>query len=239
MTQLEWDFKSLGTLPTGGIDGQECLHSSLTNPLTGEGLYCREYTATSSGAVFSTIQSSVDSGAYDITNTLEHYSIRAWVRIDVLDRSCGGIFIKGGDVGPLTTSPGYGYNLYFGGNNVRTIPTDFSITFSANNASGYPGTDTLFLDNLDISNPVGAAEWRRLRIDIKCLPHYDIVNCYMADISLPNTWALLTTQTIQSNFQAYIEPNIIGRNKIGYFICRRSTSPSSTYIDGFEVFKVV
>ena len=84
MAQADFDFNAkfdTGAI-LGGNDGTARLHSSLSNPLVGEGAYCREFKNTTTGDIIAiaTLKASVGGGQFVEIPSTKSISVRAWIR---------------------------------------------------------------------------------------------------------------------------------------------------------------
>lgn len=84
--QSDYDFIDMAGSGTysGGSDGRSELHTNLSNPLTGEGVFCREYAIATPGVnsgVLAALKSAFDGGSFFGVPSTKKLSVRAWLRI--------------------------------------------------------------------------------------------------------------------------------------------------------------
>jgi hypothetical protein len=234
MAQADFDFASNGTgsLTSGDGYGSARLHSALTNELTGEGSYCREYSIvdTNNVAQVATIKSSVNSGEFVEIPATKAVSVRAWLRHD--DVSVGSFGIGIGcklhsGAPPTGLSAPRGYSVMIGdtaqtgaSSNLRVLIDNSGTTDITN--TGYTVTDdTWFKIRMDVI-PVGTSQ--------------DIIEIYTGTGATGSeTWTLRNTQNVLNSDAWYIPWAQSTHGRVGWWTVS-DTATHDLHIDRFQVF---
>lgn len=234
-------FFNNGTL-TNGEDGGPRQHSSLSDPLTGSGDFCREYTRDTSNvnavrAIY-TISSSVSGGLFTEVPNTKAISIRANLRMSNTAAGTGdniGIVAKANP--PLnsnSTRSSVGYSLYLG-------QSDSGFTGDRLNFVAYDGTNTLNVQsaNFDSSFTVSDNTWYRVRMDVTPVGTLqDRIEIYTGSAPEGGSWELVHTEIILNTDSYFIPWAEAGAGKVGYAASIRGFSSVFNYIDNFEAYVV-
>ena len=254
MAQADFDFvnSTVGYVaPSGGTDGTTITHSSLASPLTGNGLYGRQYVygTSTSATIIGVLAASVDSGAWVGTPNTHAVSVRATVRLDGADLAesgsagrCMGVGVKIGNVGANGSYPmgpsGYVLivgRIYVGAGNETTTGTSLALVLSSESS------DIGNREEVIITASMGADEWHRVRMDV--IPvgtSQDIIKVYTGTGAVGSeVWTLEHTETVLSTDQHYCDWGHGSSNRIGYINhCHGSSQVNDeAYIDAFVAMR--
>ena len=230
-----------GTL-TNGEDGGPRQHSSLSDPLTGSGDFCREYTRDTSNnnalrAIY-TISSSISGGLFTEVPNTKAISIRANLRMSNTAAGNGdniGIIAKANPpLNSVTTNVPVGYSLHIGQSSNSTVGD--RIHFVA-----YDGSTTLNVQsaNFDSSVTVSDNTWYRVRMDVTPVGTLqDRVEIYTGSAPEGGSWDLVHTEIILNTDSYFIPWAEAGAGQVGYFASIRSFSTAFNHIDNFEAYVV-
>lgn len=245
--KLEVDFvdnAQTGSFENGtlsrGADGAARQHSSLSNPLTGSGDFCREYHAATTGAVRTvyTVSSSVSGGLFTEVPNTKAISIRANLRMSNTFPSTGdsiGIVAKANP--PLNSSAGnspVGYSVHLGRTNNGS--NGDRLYFVA-----YDGTNTLNVQssNFDSSFTVSDNTWYHVRMDVTPVGTLqDRIEIYTGSAPEGGSWDLVHTQIILNTDSYFIPWAEAGAGQIGFQAAVATFSSVFSYIDNFEAYVV-
>jgi len=233
MAQIDYDFNSNGTgVILGGNDGTARLNSSLSNPLVGEGSYCRAFhhNAGSNIAMSATLKSSVSGGKFFEIPHTKSISVRAWIRhsdVSAASRAVGiGAKIHAGAPDTNINAPN-GYSVFIG--DVAQGSSSSNLKFVADNGSG--------LVQVNIGTPVTDNTWHKVRLDV--IPvgtAQDLINVYTGTGTTGSeVWTLRYTRDILNSDPYYIPWAETGNGKVGYWTVHTSSS-IHFHIDRFQAF---
>jgi hypothetical protein len=264
MAQNDWTFilrpsdVTAGRTFLGGTTGSAFQHSTLTNPITGSGTWCRGFFASGSVNNYRFV-ALLPRNNSELTSSTGYpygfgYSIRCWARagntsasefdsvqISFKNQSNLAIDIAGNLPTPRLT----GYTLYLSETklqlvcaNTGTINTFSESVLPADNAFGY--SKTITTSNL-------FNRWIRLRMDVSPITGaYDRITVFTASQAQENNWQQVHTIDIpREKVGAYVpwanNPNgdgaqAAGKGYLGAVITSYATT-AAAYIDQFEVFK--
>lgn len=227
-TGTQYNIASVGSRSDSALT-----HTSLTNPLTGQGTTGRTWFATANGGASGSamITTSHASGAFSLgTATSKAVSVRAWLRTYRVSAGSGvsiGLSPKGRSIASFA-----GVNLMLGDciNNASGIATH-GVYLAGRTTAG--ATISWEPDQLLYAHP--QESWINLRIDVT--PHGnggDHVQCYYR-LSAGDSWT--------SIFDSYISPlsgfyTAWSSNRIGWFWYTPGTPAANQqrgHIDAFEV----
>jgi len=233
MAQADFDFASNGTGSiTGGLDGQAVPNAALSDPLSGEGTYCRAFIPvdTNNIAMSATIKSSVNAGEFFEIPSTKSISVRAWLRHT--------------DISTTTYAIGIGAKIYAGAPDAdANAPNGYSVLIGdANQTSG--GTTLKFIAdngaatfNSTVAFTVFDDTWHKVRLDV--IPvgtSEDIVNVYTGTGTTGSeVWTLRYTKNILNSDLFYIPWAQTGNGKVGFWTVHDGSAQSMA-IDRFQVF---
>lgn len=224
----------------GGGDGSAIIHSDLSSPLVGEGLYARSFTnATPTGLDYAGsyfgVASTIDSGLW-VNNFINYaYSIRAWVRIETeYDYTVGnnttnemniGVFAGYPSLasGLLTTSEtGPRFALYLRQEpDTSTSSTGAQVKLCFADRTFGP----LDLNSPDVTvlNNLATKTWYRIRLDVIPTPDYFTVRIYTGTGTTGSeTWTL----QYNSNIAPGTATSPITSPSLGFFAAQRVSTSS-------------
>jgi hypothetical protein len=270
MAQNDWTFtlvsSSAGATFLGGTSGSAFQHSTLTNPITGAGTWCRGFFA--SGALNTyryagllPINNSelTSSAGYEYGHG---YSIRCWARAgNTVATSNNAVYLTfknqsnlslsntaaAGNISPISsTGPRLtGYTLFLTETKLQLV--------CANSSSIASFSDSI----LPVQNSIGYSHtittsnlfnrWIRLRMDVSPISGaYDRITVFTASQAQENNWQQVHTVDIpREKVGAYVpwanNPNgdgaqASGKGYLGAVVVSFRDT-SAAYIDEFEVFK--
>jgi hypothetical protein len=270
MAQTDWTFtlvsSSAGATFLGGTTGSAFQHSTLTNPITGAGTWCRGFFA--SGALSPYRYAGllpINNSELTSSTGYEYgygYSIRCWARAgfngpsvsynavyltfkNQSNLSLTNIAATGGTIAPNAAAPRLtGYTLFLTETKLQLVCANSSSigSFSgsllpAQNAIGY----SHIITQSNLFN-----RWIRLRMDVFPITGaYDRINVYTASQAQENNWQQVHTVDIpREKVGAYVpwanNPNGDGAQAAGkgYLgaVVAASDNTSAAYIDQFEVY---
>lgn len=217
MAQSDFDFVTIKDARpmVGGPQGTALLHSSLSSPLTGEGLWCRSLKK-DGGTGNAGVKALCKGEEYrDIPNT-KAVSIRAWMRMNAYYNSSSLRLIGRAD----DSDQWRGYWLEY-----TTISNLPKVRLIAQR-----GTNPTVLGTVDAAT---GFTWRKYRLDIvPLLDDNDILKAYAGEGPTGGeTWTLLMEATVSKNDTNHI-PVTVG-TRYGY---ATSIIDNNYYIDRFQIF---
>ena len=231
MAQSDFDFT--GSL-TGSISGSALMHNTLTNPLSGEGAYCREFNlpiANGYGAMSARCNSSVAGGVLVGVPNNKTISLRAWVRsvtYNSIALSCKSILAvtNSGDMAGLP-----GYHLVFGG--YGGTPGTVNLVLACTTMGAGYSADRLFEISTFATNT-----WIKLRMDVEAINDDNLgdrIKVYTGTGATGSEiWTLLSTQDIlPGNNTGYISWNHETYKLNGFSVTNIGYN-TSLYIDRFQ-----
>ena len=255
MAQSDWTFtlKDAKTF-LGGTSGSAFQHSTLTNPITGAGTWCRGFFA--SGTLNSyryVAMLPINNSQLTSSTGYEYgygYSLRCWARCGNINASSfNGVVLSFKNQSNLSINTATdrltGYYLALSENELKlrcansSSISSFAESLSAsNNAIGY--TKTITTSNL-------FNRWIRLRMDVYSVSGaYDRITVYTASQAQENNWQQVHTVDIpREKVGGYVpwanNPNgdgaqANGKGFLGALIYAYDET-SAAYIDQFEVYK--
>jgi hypothetical protein len=267
MAQNDWTFtlvsSSAGATFLGGTTGSAFQHSTLTNPITGAGTWCRGFFA--SGALDAyryagllPINNSqlTSSSGYPYGNG---YSIRCWARagysfassfnavyLTFKNQSNLSLLNNSSAHSPGSTAPRLtGYTLLLTETKLQLVCANSSsiVSFSE---SLLPEQNSLGYSHI-ITQSNLFNRWIRLRMDVYPISGaYDRINVYTASQSQENNWQQVHTVDIpREKVGAYVpwanNPNgdgaqAAGKGYLGAVVVAYDEN-SAAYIDQFEAYK--
>ena len=233
MAQSDFDFT--GSL-TGSISGSALMHNTLTNPLSGEGAYCREFnppfaSANVLGAMSARCNSSAASGVLIGVPNNKTISLRAWVRsvsYNSIALSCKSILDVASD-GDMNGLPGY--HLVFGG--YGGAPGMVNLALScATRGSGYSADQVFQISTFAMRR------WVKLRMDVEAINDDNLGDRIKVYTGTGTTgsevWTLLYTQDIfPGSNTGYISWNHASYKLNGFSVINVGYN-TSMYIDRFQ-----
>lgn len=270
MAQNDWTFtlvsSSAGATFLGGTSGSAFQHSTITNPITGAGTWCRGFFASGglspyryAGLLPINNSQLTSSAGYEYGYG---YSIRCWARAGFNNSniSYNAVYLTfknqsnlsltntaagNGSISPSSTAPRLtGYTLFLTETKLQLVCANSSSigSFSgsllpAQNAIGY----SHIITTSSLFN-----RWIRLRMDVYPITGaYDRINVYTASQAQENNWQQVHTVDIpREKVGAYVpwanNPNDDGAQASGkgYLgaVVAASDNTSAAYIDQFEVY---
>jgi hypothetical protein len=258
MAQTDWTF-ILQDAKTflGGTSGSAFQHSTLSNPITGSGTWCRGFFA--SGTLLNyryVAMLPINNSQLTSSTGYEYgygYSLRCWARAgNTIGSNLNGVMLSFKNQSNLsinmasaTNNRATGYCLILNEGDLElrcassSSISSFAESLSAsNNAIGYE--KTIALANL-------FNRWIRLRMDVYPISGaYDRITVYTASQAQENNWQQVHTVDIpREKVGGYVpwanNPNGDGAQASGkgYLgaIAYSYTNTSAAYIDQFEVYK--
>jgi hypothetical protein len=267
MAQNDWTFtlvsSSAGATFLGGTTGSAFQHSTLTNPITGAGTWCRGFFA--SGALNAyryagllPINNSqlTSSAGYPYGNG---YSIRCWARagysfassfnavyLTFKNQSNLSLLNNSSAHSPSATAPRLtGYTLLLTETKLQLVCANSS-SISSFSGSLLPEQNSLgYSHTITQSNLFN--RWIRLRMDVYPISGaYDRINVYTASQAQENNWQQVHTVDIpREKVGAYVpwanNPNgdgaqAAGKGYLGAVVVAYDEN-SAAYIDQFEAYK--
>jgi len=242
MSFTDWDLifgETTGNW-VNGDSGQQAVHSTLSSPLTLQGLDARDFlflgASSARGTVFCP-----DSAMYpEFSNVPDTKAIQvtAWVRREQPGGGVAnvGIGCKCGSWTPGSNSPPPGYFLILGGDSGNFgAPDKINLAFTNSSFS----TSELYSD----IRPGGAQSvWYQIRMEVSPVLNgatvdRDVVRAYVNDgTEATPVWTLMREETVLSTDPAWIPWNHGTNNRVGWFArCTRGGVGSPrVYIDSFE-----
>lgn len=223
-----------GTL-TDGEDGGPRLNSSLSDPLTGSGDFCREYALTvfSTARVVAEISSSVSGGLFTEVPNTKAISVRASLRSSntALANTYVGIGAKLDEDGQSSTnySP-RGYGVFLGDDN--TVSGGDKLVLSMRDAA--------FVNKSVVMSGTYASDtWHHVRMDVTPIGTIrDRIEVYTGSAEGGNSWELVHTEIVLNSDPHYIPWGESGEGEIGYFVNISQTATEKVHIDNFEAYVV-
>jgi len=223
-----------GTL-TNGEDGGPRLNSSLSDPLTGSGDFCREYTLTSATTARATVEisSSVSGGLFTEVPSTKAISVRASLRSSNTTQSnmYVGIGAKLDEDGQtsLTYSP-RGYGVFLGDDSNLSLNNDLVLCMR----------DSAFVyKSVIMSGTYASDTWHHVRMDVTPIGTIqDRIEVYTGSAEGGDSWELVHTEIVLNTDAHYIPWGESGEGEIGYFLCISNTATEILHIDNFEAYVV-
>ena len=237
----------------GGADANARTHASLTNPLAGEGTYCREFTYdTGSDQNRYAVKAAYDGGSLVEIPDTKAVSVRAWVRLNTnnINSNCVGVGVKMdlsqsfGAPGLGLTSynqPPYGYLLHIGNINTSNNGYD-SINLYLYNRKVGASVGQKFVKmttdaNVSTIPTISVDTWYKIRMDVVPVgPVEDRIDVYTGTGATGSeTWTLHHQETVVNSDAHYIPWGEVGGGEVGFFgLCGNNTY--AAYLDRFQVF---
>jgi hypothetical protein len=270
MAQSDWTFipaaLSAGALGgfLGGTSGSAFQHSTLTNPITGAGDWCRGFFASPAGQIRYVGLLPINNSELTSSTGYEYgygYSIRCWARAGFAgSTSTNAVYITfknesnlslpefpslPSGLPPSGTPRITGYTVTLTESklqlvcaNSRSISTYTDSVLPADNSKGY--AKTIATSNLN-------NRWIRLRMDVSPITGaYDRITVFTASQAQENDWQQVHTIDIpREKVGAYVpwanNPNgdgaaAAGKGYLGVIVAATNDT-SAAYIDEFEVIK--
>lgn len=225
-----------GTLPNGE-DGAPRLNSSLSNPLTGSGDFCREFAMVNSNSarVVAEISSSVSGGLFTEVPNTKAISVRASLRLNTTSTS---IFVGVGakldeDAVTFQTYTPRGYSVYLGDDSSATGAGDKLVLCMRDTTS--------VQKSVLVSGTYGIDTWHHVRMDVTPVGTIqDRIEVYTGSAEGGNSWELVHTEIVLNTDPHYIPWGESGEGEIGYFAhCPDANAPlKKAHIDNFEAYVV-
>lgn len=233
----------------GGADGNARTHASLTNPLTGEGSYCREFVRdVGADQNRCTVDAAYDGGSLVEIPDTKAISVRAWVRLSssATNSLCSGVGAKMDLSETLTGSYNqapYGYMVHIGSFSSGAPSGGFNtinLTMYNRKTGASVGDRYVNLSTgASISNipTISADTWYKIRMDVVPVgPVEDRIDVYTGTGATGSeTWTLHHEETVLNSSNYYIPWGEVGGGEVGFFGLSGLSSQSS-FIDRFQVF---
>jgi hypothetical protein len=263
MASTDWVFTNgiTGFSYVGGVSGSAVTHTSLSNPLTGYGSYCRAFAVQndSQRAAISMRLNSVPELSSSLGLSYGYtYSLRTWLRSGgASQQNQISLVFKGTNIFNVTDTPNIlnhipaGYVLFVVGSllYLRCAIDPNYYTSGGNSSTDAPNNGLPYLVDLTSAGGFTMSTWKRYRMDVVGLGSLDRITIYVGSTSDPLLWTQIHTVDIPQvktaayipwatagnpNPPSFITPN--GRGFVGYaFNNYHSNSP--TYIDQFEAYR--
>ena len=242
----DWKFTVRGSSPlytngtlTNGEDGGPRINSSLSDPLTGSGDFCREYLLSSGNFARMTaeISSSVSGGLFTEVPNTKAISVRASLRSDTMTTSnyFVGIGAKLNEDEGSTLDHRYapvGYTLVLGKNQTVTTNNKLALYMSTNQSGG------TYL-KVDMPGTYAANTWHHVRMDVTpVVTIQDRIEVYTGSAEGGSSWELVHTETVLNTDGHYVPWGETGEGEIGYFVGSQAAGVATHHIDNFEAYVV-
>ena len=259
MAQSNWNFilKDANTF-VGGTSGSAIQHSTLSNPLTSSGDWCRGFIAdNANGASREVAMIPINNSELTSSSGYEYgyaYSLRYWSRVSVTSANrYTAICFKAENNLSIDAAVGLfgdisrtGYYLQHSNANLDLYcRVNESVSISTNS----PDDPSVYTSGFKLDNIVALTNntWHRIRMDVTPSgPAYDRIIVYTATQAAPDTWVLRSTTNIpRLKTGAFIpwanNPNgdgasASGKGYMGIAVGAVSQTDGA-WIDGFEVYK--
>lgn len=270
MASTDFDFdgskSTTNVVFAGDSSGGALIHSSLSSPLTGDGVYGREWaesdvvTASASYARQVLIKSTFASSLFDAVPIGNAISLRAWVRVTAVTPTSlssnygigSGVVAKSVKPGDVTTLNETRGGLDFAGYKLRltniaattstvTMATAVTLRLAATNSTG--NTDAA-APEVVCSGSYAVDTWYNIRLDVTSQGSgSDLLQAYTgAGSTGSEVWTLVGSQTISSGLPTYA-PWSNSARRYGCFGHGRATAGISapyawtSYVDRFRAFR--
>lgn len=229
------DFAN-GTLPDGE-DGAARLNSSLSDPLTGSGDFCREFAMVSnnSARVVAEISSSVSGGLFTEVPNTKAISVRASLRSS--NTTALNMFVGVGakfdeDAVTNQTYTPRGYSVYLGDDSSASGNNKLVLSMRDN---------TSIQKSVLMSGTYGSDTWHHVRMDVTPVGTIqDRIEVYTGSAEGGNSWELVHTEIVLNTDPHFVPWGESGEGEIGYFAAAPDAfSPlKKLHIDNFEAYVV-
>ena len=239
----DWKFtrQGSGTFVNGsltnGEDGAPRLNSSLSDPLTGSGTFCREFAMVNNNGtrVVAEISSSVSGGLFTEVPNTKAISVRASLRLNSTSPS---IFVGVGakldeDAFANQTYTPRGYSVYLG--------DDPSVVGSSDKLVLCMRDTTSIQKSVLMSGTYGSDTWHHVRMDVTPVGTIqDRIEVYTGSAEGGNSWELVHTEIVLNTDTHFVPWGESGEGEIGYFaFLTDANSPlKKAHIDNFEAYVV-
>ena len=232
MAQSHFDFT--GSL-TGSISGSALMHNTLTNPLSGEGAYCRQFNlqlVNGQRGVSARCNSSAASGVLIGVPNNKTISLRAWVRSDTYNSialSCKSVLTTS-SAGDMSGLPGY--HLVFGGPSGSNTGMVKLALVCATRGAGFAA------DKVFQISAFAMRTWVKLRMDVEAINDDNLGDRIKVYTGTGTTgsevWTLLYTKDIfPGSNTGYISWNHASYKLNGFSVANVGYN-TSMYIDRFQ-----
>jgi len=265
MAQTDWTFtlvsSSAGATFLGGTSGSAFQNSTITNPITGAGTWCRGFFA-SGGLNTYRYAGLLPINNSELTSSAGYeygygYSIRCWARAgNTIASSNNAVYLtfknqsnlslsnNNANISPAITPRLTGYTLFLTETKLHLVCANSS-SISTFSGSLLPAQNSIGYEHIITTSSL-FNRWIRLRMDVYPITGaYDRINVYTASQAQENNWQQVHTVDIpREKVGAYVpwanNPNGDGAQAAGkgYLgaVAVAYTNTSAAYIDQFEVY---
>jgi hypothetical protein len=266
MAQSDWTFilkpadDAAGKTFLGGTTGSAFQHSTLTNPITGAGDWCRGFFASGSGTNTFRYVALLPINNSELTSSTGYpygfgYSIRCWARAgNTTNNAQTSVWITfknqsdltiGRAGGNISIADLTGYTLFLSEAKLQLVCANTGTVSSFSESVSPPQHTFGYEKTITTSNLFN--RWIRLRMDVSPITGaYDRITVFTASQAQENDWQQVHTIDIpREKVGAYVpwanNPNgdgaaAAGKGYLGAIV-GASRSTSAAYIDEFEVIK--